>query len=304
MAQVPNPLPPHRELRTAIYIYFIVIIIGIVVVIKLSPWIYSWAPVASQRAADNFLTLIVFTAVAVPVFMFVIVFGFYNVFRFRHRLSSRPEQDGPYLVAGRRTQIWWIVLTAAHALVLFAWGLIFLAQVDAAPPPGSNQLNIDVTAEQWQFDFTYPQYHDAQSNILELPVNRPVYFTITSLDVVHSFSVNALGFKEDAVPGEFTHIRVTPSKMGTYSLRCYELCGLYHTYMEAPVHVVTSAQFDTWVGSVKIHGYPWGINGAGVPNGGATLPTPSPGSGGSSVVPPTQQWADVSSPISKLSSAS
>jgi cytochrome c oxidase subunit 2 len=277
-----NPLPTHRELRIAIYVYAALIVIGVIVVVLLSPWIESWEPVASDRAADNFLTLIVFTAIAVPVFMFVIVFGFFNIFYFRNRVFRRrrgaPTEDGPYLIAGLKPQIAWIGLTAAHALVLFAWGLIFLARADAAPAPGSNQLNIDVTGEQWQFNFTYPQYGNAQSEILEMPVDRPVYFTITSLDVVHSFAVDSMSFKEDAVPGVFTHIRVTPDKIGSYTVRCYELCGLYHTYMEAPVRVVSEADFDTWVHSLKVHGYPWGINGAGVPNGGAAPPTPS-GSG-------------------------
>lgn len=277
-----NPLSAHRELRISIYVYMALIVVGVVAVVLLSPWIETWEPVASARASDNFLTLIVFTAIAVPVFMFVIVFGFFNLIYYRNRIFHRnrgtPVEDGPYIVGGLGTQIAWIGITAAHALVLFAWGLIFLARADAAPAPGVSQLNIDVTGEQWQFNFTYPQYGNAQSEILEMPVDRPVYFTITSLDVVHSFSVDSMGFKEDAVPGVFTHIRVTPDKLGSYTLRCYELCGLYHTYMEAPVRVVSASDFDTWVHSLKVHGYPWGINGAGVPNGGQAPPTPS-GSG-------------------------
>jgi cytochrome c oxidase subunit II len=270
--QIPNPIPPHRELRIAIYIYAALVVLGIVAVVLLSPWIESWEPVASDRASDNFLTLIVFIAIAVPVFMFVMVFGFANLFFFRHRLGTRPESDGPRVVATRGQQVAWIGITAAHALALFLWGVIFLARADAAPPPNANQLNIDVTAEQWLFTYTYPQYGNAQSDILELPVERPVYFTITSLDVVHSFSVNELGFKEDAVPGVFTHIRVTPDKIGTYTVRCYELCGILHTYMEAPVRVVSASAFDAWVRSLPTHGYPWGINGAGAPNGASPPP--------------------------------
>jgi cytochrome c oxidase subunit 2 len=284
MAQVPNPLPPHRELRTAIYVYSALIVVGIVIIILLAPWIGTWEPVASARASDNLLTLIVFTAVAVPVFMFVMVFGFSNLYFFRHRhyAPDPPARDGPHIIAGLRPQIAWIALTAAHALVLFLWGVLFLARADAAPAPGISQLNIDVTAEQWQFNFTYPQYNNAQSVTLEVPVDRPIYFTITSIDVVHSFSVNELGFKEDAVPGVFTHIRVTPNKIGNYTIRCYELCGLYHTYMEGQVKVVPASEFTLWVNSLQTHGYPWGINGAGAPVGAPappTTPTPSGGSG-------------------------
>ncbi|HZC07299.1 MAG TPA: cytochrome c oxidase subunit II, partial [Ktedonobacterales bacterium] len=271
-ADRPDPGVPH--LRRAVYIYTALTIIGILVVVALSPWIFTWTPLVSLRASDNFLTLIVFTCVAMPVFMFVMVFGFYNLFAFRPR--GRPERDGPPIVASRTAIIAWVGITTAHAVALFIWGLIFLGRADAAPAPQLKVLQVYVTGEQWQFNFTYPQYGNAQSEILELPVNQPVYFTITSLDVVHSFSVPALGFKEDAVPGIFTHIRTTPSAIGTYSLRCFELCGIYHTYMEAPVHVVNPADFTSWVGSLKVHGYPWGINGAGAPNGAPPSPYQAP----------------------------
>src|SRR6185437_4081023 len=202
------------------YIYTALTIIGILVVaLVFYPWVFTWTPLVSERATDNFLTLIVFTCIAVPVFMFVMVFGFYSLWAFRQR--RRPEHDGPPILASRNVIIAWVAITTTHAAVLFFWGLIFLGRADAAPPPQLSQLQVDVTAEQWQFNFTYPQYGNAQSVILELPLNRPVYFTITSVDVVHSFSVPALGFKEDAVPGIFTHIRTTPTSLGTYPLRCF-----------------------------------------------------------------------------------
>ena len=50
-----NPLPTHREMRIAIYIYAALIVIGVVVVILLYPWIETWEPVASDRAADELL---------------------------------------------------------------------------------------------------------------------------------------------------------------------------------------------------------------------------------------------------------
>ena len=91
------------------------------------------------------------------------------------------------------------------------------------------------------------QYGNVQSTSLELPVNQPVDFDITSVDVQHSFWIPAFGVKQDAVPGETTTISATPSQMGTYVVRCAELCGLYHAYMETPVYVVSASAFQTWV---------------------------------------------------------
>ncbi len=78
-------------------------------------------------------------------------------------------------------------------------------------------------------------------------MDRPVKFVITSMDVQHSFWIPSFGIKQDAVPGETTSISVTPTNIGNYVVRCAELCGLYHAYMETPVHVVSVADFNAWV---------------------------------------------------------
>lgn len=85
------------------------------------------------------------------------------------------------------------------------------------------------------------------SNVLYLPVNRPVVFDVTSEDVVHSFWIVQMGIKVDANPGEITTASVTPDRLGTYTVKCAELCGIYHSYMVSPVQVVSDAAFQSWL---------------------------------------------------------
>ena len=66
-------------------------------------------------------------------------------------------------------------------------------------------------------------------------------------DVLHSFWVVEWRVKQDLVPGIVTELRVTPTELGEYKLRCAELCGLRHAYMLADVKVVTQEEFETWV---------------------------------------------------------
>jgi cytochrome c oxidase subunit 2 len=42
-------------------------------------------------------------------------------------------------------------------------------------------------------------------------------------------------------------IRSTPNRLGTFEVRCSQLCGLYHAFMDAPGSVVTTKQFDQWL---------------------------------------------------------
>jgi cytochrome c oxidase subunit 2 len=49
------------------------------------------------------------------------------------------------------------------------------------------------------------------------------------------------------VPGMVTELRITPSKVGQYKLRCAELCGTGHYSMLADVVVMEPGDFDAWV---------------------------------------------------------
>jgi cytochrome c oxidase subunit 2 len=269
--------PPVNHIRRMLIIWVVASVIGIIAAVTIPRGLNGIIPTASERTSDYNLTLEVFTVLAAPVFMLVMVVAFYSLFTWR--VAERPLRDGPPMRASRGVQFAWVAISAVLVTGLFAWGLIFLNRADAAPPPGSNVLKIYVTGEQWNWNYTYPQYGNAQSDVLEVPINRPILFQITSLDVVHSFSVPAWGLKEDAVPGRFTYIRVTPNQMGDYSVRCYELCGMFHAYMEGPVRVVSAADFAKWV-VTQPSGYPWGIGGVGVPSNlgspGAPTPVPTP----------------------------
>jgi cytochrome c oxidase subunit 2 len=68
-----------------------------------------------------------------------------------------------------------------------------------------------------------------------------------SQDVLHSFWVPEFRLKQDLVPGRITEYRINPILVGDYKVRCAELCGASHAYMEAAVIVVSQAEYDKWV---------------------------------------------------------
>ena len=49
------------------------------------------------------------------------------------------------------------------------------------------------------------------------------------------------------MPGRVTEYRVTPTLEGSYKVRCAELCGTLHAYMENPVIVNSQADYDAWI---------------------------------------------------------
>lgn len=107
-------------------------------------------------------------------------------------------------------------------------------------------LQVRVISGQWFWNYQYPEYGIA-SNELYLPVDRQVVLQMTSGDVIHSFWVPEFRVKQDLVPGQTTELRITPTVSGEYKVRCAELCGLNHAYMEGLVHVVSQEAFQAWV---------------------------------------------------------
>jgi cytochrome c oxidase subunit 2 len=82
-----------------------------------------------------------------------------------------------------------------------------------------------------------------------MPVNKQALLKMTSLDVIHSFWVPEFRVKQDLLPGQnfVRELRVTPTELGEFKVRCAEMCGTSHAYMESPVVVVSQAEFDQWV---------------------------------------------------------
>ncbi len=215
---------------------------------------------ASTNMADIKRAVTVFSIAAAPVAALVWSIALYSLLRWRHRGPEPPTQDGPPIRGNTAVQTVWLLVSGGLCLFLLVWGL---AAMQATASTASNPLVVDVTGQQWLWTFSYPAAGGVSSNVLYLPVNRPVAFNVTSEDVVHSFWIVQMGIKIDANPGEVTHIGVTPDRRGTFAVRCAELCGIYHAYMQTQVRVVSDAAFRSWlrsgggrVTSAATHGTP------------------------------------------------
>jgi cytochrome c oxidase subunit 2 len=84
-------------------------------------------------------------------------------------------------------------------------------------------------------------------NIVAVPVNRPILLIVRSRDVLHSFFVPVLRFKQDAVPGMGIPVHFTATKIGEYEVACAELCGMQHYKMRARFLVMSDADFAAWL---------------------------------------------------------
>ena len=179
------------------------------------------------------------------VFVFVVVEALlvYAVIRYR----ARPGQEGePRHVHGHTAlEIAWTLAPAVILVFIAVPTIQTIFKVDGTPDEGA--LEIEVIGHQWWWEFKYPEYGIVTANELHVPVGRPVAFTMTSADVIHSFWLPRLGGKRDVIQGRTTRLALTPDSVGEYMGQCAEYCGSSHANMRARAFVETQADFEAWV---------------------------------------------------------
>jgi cytochrome c oxidase subunit 2 len=224
-------------------------VVGCVILIPLA-LLVPWFPTGASKQESNISTLYdVLLIVTIPIFVLVLTVVSFSVWKFRMR-PGEEEKDGPPIHGNTRLEVIWTALPAMLILGLCIYAYAVL-RANEDSKPGETLVN--VTERQFAFEFSYPQPNGQQivSPVLYMADNHPYLFHIRSLDVIHSFFVPNFSEKIDAVPGITTDLRVTATRLGSYPAECTELCGPGHSFMRAPVHVVTPAAFQTWLRSQK-----------------------------------------------------
>ena len=201
---------------------------------------------ASETMASVKQLMAVFTWAASPVAGLVAALALTALTGKRHYGDTPPAEAEHELRNSPRVASTWIVASTLLCLFALITGMIVL-QKDNASILDETAMDVNVTGQQWMWNFDYPGTGGVRSEVLYLPVDKPVVFHITSVDVKHSFWIVQMGIKMDANPGYVTETAVTPNKIGVFDLRCAELCGLLHAYMQNKVHVVSQADYDAWL---------------------------------------------------------
>jgi len=116
-------------------------------------------------------------------------------------------------------------------------------QSNAARRPGSG---IDPKSVK---DGDFNSYLLNVDNPLVIPTDTKIRFVITADDVIHSWWVPALGWKQDAIPGivNSAWTKIPADKAGVYRGQCAELCGKDHGFMPIVVKALPRDEFEAWL---------------------------------------------------------
>jgi cytochrome c oxidase subunit 2 len=154
-----------------------------------------------------------------------------------------------------------ILYTVAPAIMVFALFIVTAqdqAYLTKVTPDIHNKVGVVGFKWNWGFNYLADDAYETGTPALPaelwLPVNERVQFQLTSPDVIHSFWVPQFLFKMDVVPGRQNVFELTPNKIGVFAGKCAELCGTDHSRMLFNVHVVTRAEYDAHIASLKANG--------------------------------------------------
>lgn len=206
----------------------------------------------------------------------LVVFGAmgYAIFKFRKSKGAVAAQFSH----NTRAEVIWTVIP-----VLILVGLAFPATSSLIKMYDTRDaaMTVKVTGYQWMWAYEYmgegvaftsrldrksealrqsgktvraedhPAYLLDVDNPLVLPVGRKIRFVITADDVIHSWWVPALGWKQDAIPGIINEAWTQIDAPGIYRGQCAELCGKDHGFMPIVVKAVPAEEYDAWLAARK-----------------------------------------------------
>jgi len=217
-------------------------------------------PVPASDRTDPVWDLWLGSWIAVLV-VFVLVFGLmvYAMIRFRKKDENPPSQIRYHLPL----EVLYTIAPCIIVAVFFFHTVTAQNAILKEVKSPDHEITVVGSKWQWAFDYLDEKAVDggdvfdvgtpADPANLYLPVNESVRFVLKSPDVIHSFWIPEFYFKLDVVPGKkpFNQFDVTPTREGTFTGRCAELCGLYHSRMIFKVHVVSRAEYDKHLNELK-----------------------------------------------------
>ncbi|HET9197604.1 MAG TPA: hypothetical protein VFN92_05030 [Solirubrobacterales bacterium] len=174
----------------------------------------------------------------------------YVVRRYRGERGAEPRQ----LLSGRGLQFRVGGVLTAFAALLFILGIVFTDNAREKPSTGeaglasskSEPLEIEATGQQWLWRYDYPNGAFSYYKLV-VPVDTAVELKLLSTDVVHTWNVEELARKADAVPGKTNKVLFVTDDEGAYTGDSATLSGQAYAAMRTEVEVVSPEEYEDFV---------------------------------------------------------
>ena len=217
------------------------------------------------------------------------IFFIVSLVKFRASKNAKADYTG---VKSHLSSLLEAVVAVIEIVILFGFGFPIWAARVTDVPSTYESVHLRVVAQQFAWNFHYPgpdgkfgktraDLVDEQENPvgldrssdnasddfytvnqLHVPVNKKIRIDLTSLDVIHSFSLPELRVKQDVIPGmvipvhftatmtsdEFLKTTIGTKREGkSLEITCAQLCGLGHYRMRGFFTVHDDDGYQSWL---------------------------------------------------------
>lgn len=202
------------------------------------------------------------------VMVFVVIFVGWMLGRsiVKYRSGVSKKSDG--VVHGTLVEIVWTVTPAVVLGIVAVPSFTLLYAVEEIVEP---EITVKAIGNQWYWSYEfndtikntlaieYDSYMLGEEDLelgelrlldvdnrLVVPVETNIRMIVTASDVLHNWTVPALGVKIDACPGRLNEVCMFIKREGVYYGQCSELCGVNHAFMPICVIAVSKEEFIEW----------------------------------------------------------
>nr|UHM24930.1 cytochrome c oxidase subunit 2 [Layahima wuzhishana] len=170
-----------------------------------------------------------------------------------------------FLLEGQTIEVIWTILPAITLIFIALPSLRLLYLLDEVDNPS---ITLKAIGHQWYWSYEYSDFLAVEfdsymtptnelstngfrlldvDNRTTLPMNTQVRVLVTAADVLHSWTVPALGVKIDATPGRLNQTNFYINRPGLYFGQCSEICGANHSFMPIVIESIPMKSFINWI---------------------------------------------------------
>lgn len=206
---------------------------------------------------DHSIIILVFITILISYFILNILYN---------KLSNRFWLNNQIL------ETIWTILPIIILIFIALPSLRLLYLLDENFEPS---LTIKIIGHQWYWSYEYSDFNinfdsfiipqnsieintfrllDVDNRLI-IPFNINTRFLISSIDVIHSWTIPSLGIKIDAIPGRLNHIFSFINRPGLFFGQCSEICGANHSFIPICLESTNIKNFLSWINSFSLNGW-------------------------------------------------
>nr|WCS91818.1 cytochrome c oxidase subunit 2 [Dyscolus oopteroides] len=221
----------------------------------------TWSNLSLQDSASPLMEQLTFfhDHTMMILTMITMLVGYLMVTLFFNKYINR------YLLEGQTIEVIWTVLPAITLIFIALPSLRLLYLLDEVSNPS---ITLKSIGHQWYWSYEYSDFKKLEfdsymiptneleingfrlldvDNRIVLPFNTQIRVLVTATDVIHSWTIPALGVKIDATPGRLNQSNFFMNRSGLFYGQCSEICGANHSFMPIVIESIPTNTFVKWI---------------------------------------------------------